>query len=120
MIRSDITLFDDAIEARNSTEPDETNNLIGAADGSNDTNANTVQPQVIHGSVQWDITFAALEHSHAEDIAFRNFQVKLLTYLANQLWVHRSDINLWVDGVISPGLFVNLYMIHLLNQTSMI
>jgi hypothetical protein len=109
IIRSDITLFDDAVKSRDSTEPDETSLVRAAADGGDDADV-AVQPRVIHGSVQQDITFADLELFHKEDIAFRHFRFKLTTYLATRLRIQKSKIKLQIDDVVSPSLyFVSLY-----------
>ena len=114
IIRSDITLFDNAVESRDSAEPDELANSVCAADGVNDSDAYVaVQPRVIYGSIQQDITFAALERFHNDDIAFRHFRLKLSTYLAARLQVQKSEINLQIDNIVSLSLwFINLHPFH--------
>lgn len=104
MIRSDITLFDDAIESRDSAEADEAN-FIDADDG--EVVANAIQPRITHSSIQRDITFADLESFYSEDVAFRNFRHKLSAYLATRLGVQRTEVMLRLDDIVSLNLLVS-------------
>jgi hypothetical protein len=93
MIRSDITLFDDAIEARDAAVDDRDD---GSDSGVNEDSDNA---RITHGSVQRNITFSDLESNHSEDAAFRNFRVRLAGALAIRLDV--DHVNLRADDVVS-------------------
>lgn len=102
MIRSDISLFDNAIQARDMAaniedEPASTDLLpeytfpVGNS-----------KSRITHLSVEGDVTFSDLELTHAADAAFLNFRIKLADALAIQLGV--AQVYLRIDDVVSTNL----------------
>lgn len=74
MIRSDISLLDDAIQ--------QYENLDLEDEDEDDTDS--VEPRVFHGSALAEITFLELDLASRGDAAFTNFRIKLATYLNSQ------------------------------------
>lgn len=102
MIRSDITLFDDAIESRDSAADDRDDPILANADSESDSDVNE-GTRITHGSVQRDITFRDLEFNNFEDTAFLNFRVRLADALAIRLEV--EHVYLRMDDVVSKSIY---------------
>ena len=90
MIRTDITIFDDAVELQSAAdidthldneEPDETEA------------SRMLSPRIIHKSLLPACTLSKLEFDHLNDAAFRNARRKLSSALAALLNVARVSLN---------------------------
>lgn len=105
MIRSDISVYDDALESRDRAADGEDEavfeNPSTSGDPGIDNNAIPVsnsEPRVVHGSAKKNVTFAELEASHADDEAFHDFRTKLTNTLASQLQI--GQVCLCTDDVV--------------------
>ena len=89
MIRTDISIFDDAVELQNAAD------TPGPQDNeeSDETDASESDPRIIHGSPLPLCTLAQLELDHSNDAAFRNARRKLSSALAALLNVPRVTLN---------------------------
>lgn len=94
MIRTDISIFDDATELQNAADTTPQDN-----EESDETEA--LSPRIIHGSPLAPCTLSKLELDHSDDAAFRNARRKLSSALAALLNIARvtlkaSDTVRWI------------------------
>lgn len=121
IIWSEISLFDDATQFRDSAKDDgdesTLENPLPGSDAANDATPET--PRTAHGSVERNVTFSDLELTHAEDAAFHNFRIKLADTLAVQLKIAQAHLR--VNNVVSEfkSILLTLYQCSQTNLSSL-
>lgn len=111
MIRSDISLFDDAIQARDMAASNEDEPALENLLPDYTFPVSNSKSRITHFSVERDVTFSDLELTHAEDAAFQNFRIKLAGALATRLGV--AQVHLHIDDVVSTNLTPSIIWIHI-------
>jgi hypothetical protein len=108
-IRSDISVFDNAVQARDMATNIEDDPAPEDLLPEYTFPVSNSKFRITHFSVEGDVTLSDLELTHAADVAFQNFRIKLAHALAMQLGV--AQVHLRVDDVVSTNLIPSIYFI---------
>ena len=112
MIWSDITLFNNAVEALKELHIDKDEVALIDSDTSDEDDTGAIMPCIIPSSFQLAISFAKLELDHTEDLAFLNFRLKLCGFLASRLQIPRAEVmeKLRPEDVVSSFILVTQFL----------
>ena len=87
LIRSEISLYDEAQELKIEAQANE------ALDGESEADDEpSFIPHVLHGSILPPCSVAEISEAHTDDPAFRGFRTKLASALAKKLRIQRANI----------------------------